>query len=331
MIVSRTPYRISLFGGGSDYYDWLKYSPGATLSFSTAYYSHIFLRPLSSVFGSKYRIRYFKREEVNSVDEIDHPIIRHALMHRIKQGSLSPSSSLDIIHSGDFPSMTGLGTSSCFTVGLLKALDQFSGRQSSKYGLSREAIYIEQVLNGETVGSQDQIAAAFGGINYVDYHSPSEFTVSPMSIDQSWLEVLLSRLYLVYTGVTRHSAESARDFVGQLGDRSAQVKALVSLAAKARDVMRGAGPPDDIGQMLHESWQLKRSAYPSSSTDAIDALYDSLRGSGAIGGKLLGAGGGGFILCYVPELEKERFMHDTSEKVVLPVSIDWDGCSVKEF
>lgn len=331
MIITRTPYRISLFGGGSDYPEWLTENRGATLSFTIPSFSNLFLRRLSPVFESKYRIRYYRREEVRFAKEINHPIIRHVITQYLSSGRLGSQDALDIIHSGDFPARTGLGTSSCFTVGLLKALDAFTGTVKSKQDLAKEAIYIEQKLNGETVGCQDQIAAAFGGLNFVEYSSPVDFSVCPLNPPTEWIQEFCDSLFLVYSGLTRDSSGPAIKFVSRLSDNKSTLRDIIALADEARSIIESRGDMNYIGRMLHEAWSLKKSCTEGISSVDIDTLYQDLRTKGAAGGKLLGAGAGGFLLVYVPRPRRKSFLKSNSSRVLLPIKIDWEGCKAIEL
>ena len=327
IIHTRTPYRVSLFGGGSDYNSWLLGNSGATISFSIQYYSNIFIRRLSPVFQSKYRIRYYNREEVMLPELVQHPIIRHSLNRWISKHSEANDLALDIIHSGDLPAMTGMGTSSAFTVGLVKALESMVGSTISKQELAREAILIEQVLNGETVGYQDQVAASFGGINFVEYYAPNSFRVFPVDFDSNWLSEFLGSLRLVFTGLTRHSSEAASDMVTNIHRSREKISANVEEAHMCHEIISKSMDHSKIGLMLAESWERKKSLSPKISNDIIDEMYQFLIQAGATGGKILGAGGGGFILVYIPQNRISSFLRETSTLTVLPLEIDWSGAT----
>jgi D-glycero-alpha-D-manno-heptose-7-phosphate kinase len=325
ILLNKTPYRVSLFGGGSDYNLWLESNLGATISLSIKLYSNILIRTLSPVFGSTYRIRYFDREEAHSAVTVKHPIIRHALLRWLDRYPSMVDHRLDIIHSGDLPAMTGMGTSSCFTVGFVNALESFVGVTMSKYQLAKEAIFIEQVLNKESVGYQDQIAAAFGGVNFVEYFSPCSFQVRPVDVDTDWIATLVQSLKLVYTGLTRHANAVARDMLTNLGQNQHNISAIAMDAHRCYKIMTQSGDQCEIGHMLAETWERKKATSSQISNPDIDNLYNRLRLAGAVGGKLLGAGGGGFILVYVPLNQAEKFALSTRDLTVLPVEIDWHG------
>lgn len=325
LVITRTPYRVSLFGGGSDYNERLLIRPGATISFSIKRYSNIIIRSLAPVFDSKYRIRYFHREEVNFVNEIKHPIVKYCLIRWLNRHQSASTNRLDILHSGDLPAMTGLGTSSSFTVGLVLALEAITGHVSSKSFLADEAIYIEQVLNQEIVGYQDQIASAYGGFNFVEYHAPGVYNVKQAKADAGWLSNFVNCLKLVFTGLTRSSSIAAKELVSKIDKNHLTLDKMVEDAVRCFNIISNCGDTGEIGQMLHENWMRKKSLANCISSLEIDTLYNRLIGAGASGGKLLGAGGGGFLLVYVPREKQEAFAAYTSDIVVLDVEIDWRG------
>jgi D-glycero-alpha-D-manno-heptose-7-phosphate kinase len=327
MIITNTPYRVSLFGGGSDYNDWLTHNTGSVVSFTIKMYSRIILRTLSAVYGSKYRLRYYKREEVSSVSDINHPIIRHCLREWIKSNKDRENLSLDIIHSGDLPAQTGMGTSSCFTVGLILALATHSGESLSDYNLAHSAMYIEQVLNNEAVGCQDQIAAAYGGFNYIAFLGQRQFNVIPLQLSNDWLHQFTRSLVLVYTGLTRDSSLVSSDLISNIPVMSSYISELSAIADDCKKSIELQCDPITIGRMLDYSWKLKRKLTSKTTSNHIDCMYEYLLASGAIGGKLLGAGGGGFLLVFVPEDRLDSFHQATSSLTKLPVNIDWKGAT----
>jgi D-glycero-alpha-D-manno-heptose-7-phosphate kinase len=325
MIHTLTPYRASLFGGGSDYPSWLIDNEGEVLSMALALYSHIFIRPLSPVYPKKYRLRYFQHEEANHPEEVKHPIIRHALNRWIASDPARASIRLDMIHSGDLPAMTGMGTSSSFTVGLVNALDGLSGNRRTKYSLAQEAIYIEQVMNRESVGSQDQIAAAFGGINTIKFFPQSRFRVIPIFVRDQWLRSFLSCLRLVFTDMTRLSSSVASIISENIKDRQHQTKLIIEQAKIAAGIIETGSCHKVFGEMLAEAWMLKKEISPNASNKSIDTLYEKLLKAGAKGGKLLGAGSGGFLLMYIPDENIHRFDHLTKNLITLRLEVDWNG------
>lgn len=331
MILTKTPYRVSLFGGGTDYNAWLKNHHGATVSFTIPLYSNILIRNLSQVFGSRYRIRYFERQECNEIDKIRHPIIRYAFTRTATYDSNFEKKSLDLIHSGDLPSMTGMGTSSCFTVGLLKALDTITGRNRTACELAKEAIYIEQHMNGEPVGSQDQIAAAVGGLIYVEYTGINDFEVIGIKASQPWLDSLLNCFSLFYTGLSRDSKVAASDTTQLIEEKQQYLFSIRDQAVECKSIIEKGVSHDSIGLMLNEAWTIKKKLSGFVTNTAIDQLYESLLASGATGGKLLGAGGGGFLLMYTPKQNLPQFERLTSTLNPLKLQIERRGSSSYEL
>ncbi|HEX8962655.1 MAG TPA: kinase [Rhodocyclaceae bacterium] len=298
MIICRTPYRISFFGGGTDYPGWYRENGGAVLSTTIDKYCYITLRHLPPFFDYRYRIRYYKREEVNSVDEIRHPSIRECLRYmKVDHGA-------DLVHHGDLPAQSGLGTSSTFTVCLLHSLHALQYRMPTKRQLALEAIDIEQNRIGENVGSQDQAAAAFGGLNLIEFSNGQEILVTPMIVEPERLRTLHGHMLLFFTGMQRHASEIAGEQIRTLKDRASELREMTKVVYEARDILASEAPLEEFGRLLHEQWQLKRSLSRLISNDTIDDIYARAIGAGAIGGKLLGAGGGGFMLFFVrPELQ----------------------------
>jgi D-glycero-alpha-D-manno-heptose-7-phosphate kinase len=295
MIITRTPFRISFFGGGTDYPVWYREHGGAVLSTTINKYCYISSRHLPPFFHYNYLIRYRVREEVMSLADISHPSVRECLRHTgIKQG-------IEMVHTGDIPARSGIGSSSAFTVGFLNSLYALQGRIATKRQLAREAIDIEQNRLGENVGSQDQVAAAFGGLNKIEFGGATEFYVRPITIGPEKLARLQSRLLLFFTGFSRNAHDIAGEQIRSTPARRQELKTMGEMVDQAIAILDGQPEDmDDFGRLLHESWMLKRSLTSLISNDAVDDFYSRARQSGALGGKLLGAGGGGFILFYAP-------------------------------
>lgn len=298
MIICRTPYRISFFGGGTDYPGWYRENGGAVLSTTIDKYCYITLRHLPPFFDYKYRIRYYKREEVNALEDIKHPSVRECLRFmEVNRGA-------DLVHHGDLPAQSGLGTSSTFTVCLLHALHALRYRMPTKRQLALEAIDIEQNRIGENVGSQDQTAAAFGGLNLIEFSGAQQIVVTPMIIAPERLRELHGNMLLFFTGMQRQASEIAAEQIRTLNDRAAELREMTQVVYEAKNILASQGSLDEFGHLLHQQWLLKRSLSKLISNNAIDDIYEKARKAGAIGGKLLGAGGGGFMLFFVrPELQ----------------------------
>lgn len=303
MIISRTPYRISFFGGGTDYPAWYEENGGTVLATTIDRYCYITCRYLPPFFEHKSRIVYSQTELVNDVDEIRHLSVRETLKFMgINQG-------VEIHHDGDLPSRSGLGSSSSFTVGLLNALYALKGSMPTKMQLAAEAIHIEQERIRESVGSQDQVMAAFGGLNRVDFNRGG-FQVNPVILSGERLNDIQSHLMLFFTGLSRTASQIAKNQIKAIPDKKHELSEMYRMVDEGIKILNSSTDLDDFGRLLHESWVLKRSLTSQISSLYIDYIYDSARDAGAAGGKILGAGGGGFILFFIkPELQdkvKER-------------------------
>lgn len=298
MIISRTPFRISFFGGGTDYPAFYKEHGGAVLSTTINKYCYVNCRYLPPFFDYKYLIRYYKREETKSIAEIQHPSARECLKF------IALEHGIEIQHHGDLPAMSGLGSSSAFTVGLLNGLYALKGQLTTKRQLAQEAIHIEQEKIKENVGSQDQVAAAFGGFNRIEFGGPRKFWVQPVTLEQGKRVFLQNHLILFFTGFPRNASEIAAEQIRNTPEKTKELKAMMALVEEAIKILNGRPEAfTDFGKLLDESWKLKRSLTPRISTSQIDEIYEAARQAGALGGKLLGAGGGGFILFFTrPEL-----------------------------
>ncbi|MHB8124411.1 MAG: GHMP family kinase ATP-binding protein [Desulfitobacteriaceae bacterium] len=297
MIISRTPYRISFFGGGTDYPDWYRENGGAVLATGIDKYCYINCRYLPPFFEHKDRIVYSQIELVNDQDEIRHPSVREVLKYLdIKQG-------VEIHHDGDLPSRSGLGSSSSFTVGLLNALYAMKGIMSSKTQLAQDAIYVEQKIIKENVGSQDQVMSAVGGFNRVDF-SEDGFQIKPITIDKEKQQALQDHLMLFFTGISRTASHIAGEQIHQIPNKKLELTEMYKMVDEGIKILNSSTDLSDFGRLLHESWMLKRSLTEKVSTLYIDYIYNNALKAGATGGKILGAGGGGFILFFIkPELQ----------------------------
>ena len=262
-------------------------------------YCYISCRYLPQFFDHKYRIVYSKIENVRTLEEIDHPAVRNVLQH------LECNTGLEIHHDGDLPARSGLGSSSSFTVGLLNALKALNGNHISDDTLASLAIHIEQNVIQENVGSQDQISAAFGGFNRIDFLRNDSFKVTPIIMPKERLNVFQDNLMLFFTGFSRIASEVARSKMDNMKAKEAQMFRIAELSQEAMSVLQSAADITEIGKLLDESWKMKRSLSDKISTESIDEIYEAAMAAGATGGKILGAGGGGFILFFVkPELQK---------------------------
>ena len=301
MIISRTPFRISFFGGGTDYPVWYDENGGAVLATSINKYCYITCRYLPPFFEHKYRIVYSKTEQTKNISEIQHPSVKETLYFMgIDRG-------VEIHHDADLPARTGLGSSSAFTVGMLNALYALKGKMVTKRQLALDAIHIEQNRLKENVGSQDQTTAAFGGFNRIEFGGEHQILVQPITLNSAKCRLFQERLMLFFTGFSRIASDIAGEQIKKTPDRKDELTRMRELVDEANGILNG-GDSDisDFGKLLHESWMIKRSLTDRISTPQIDKIYDDALDAGAIGGKLLGAGGGGFILFFVePEFQQK--------------------------
>ena len=296
MIISRTPFRVSFFGGGTDYPAWYHGEPGAVLSTTIDKYCYISCRVLPPFFSLRHRVVWSHIETVASVAEILHPAIREGLRFL----GFDDTVGLEIQHQGDLPARTGMGSSSAFAVGLINALTALRCQMISKQDLARKAIELEQEHLKENVGCQDSVAAAHGGFNIIRFTRDSEIQVQPVTVSPTRLAELESRLLLVYTGTPRFASAIAADVVANMKNRGAHLRRMRSMVDEAVGILNGGDNLDEFGRLLHENWMLKRELSPSVSTETIDTVYQTAIEQGALGGKLLGAGGSGFMVFYVP-------------------------------
>jgi len=298
MIITRTPFRISFFGGGTDYRDWADVHGGAVLATSIDKYCYISCRRLPPFFEHKHRIVYSKIENVREIADIHHPAVKAILQWaKLEEG-------LEIHHDGDLPARSGLGSSSSFTVGLLHALSALRGHYISKEQLARDAIYIEQNIIQENVGSQDQVCAAFGGFNRIEFKRNNLFEVSPVILSAERLTELQNHLLLCFTGFSRIASEIAKSQLLNMEQRHAELNRMKEMVDIGITILQDPTLPiAEFGRLMDQYWEYKRSLSDQISTPEIDTLYKTALDAGAMGGKILGAGGGGFLLLFVkPEL-----------------------------
>lgn len=309
MIITRTPFRISFFGGGTDYPAWYQQHGGVVLATSIDKYCHISCRYLPPFFEHKHRIVYSLIENVQRVDEIKHPAVRAIL-----DWDGCDDQGVEIHHDGDLPARSGLGSSSSFTVGLIHALAALRGKYVSKDELAAQAIHMEQQIIKENVGSQDQISAAFGGFNRIDFMMNDTFQVSPIILTKDRLHEFQTHLMLCFTGFSRIASEIAKSKIDNFKSRENELNRMKEMVDEAIHILQDTKAPiEEVGRLLHQSWLYKRSLSDKVSTPEIDHLYEEALRVGATGGKILGAGGGGFLLLFVkPDLQpkvRERLKH----------------------
>ena len=322
MIITKTPYRISFFGGGTDYPQWYSQNPGAVLSTTIDKYCFISCRKLPQFFDHKYRIVYSVIESITNLKEIQHPSVRETLMWK------QISDGLEIHHDGDLPARSGLGSSSSFTVGLINALEAYCGNLISKKELAKNAIHIEQDLIKENVGSQDQIATAYGGLNKIKFFN-DHFEVNPVIISKQKKENLNNHLMLFFTGTTRISSQIAVDHISNIKKKNNELILMYQMVNEAVKILQQEDNSlNDFGYLLHESWKLKKSLSDKVSNSLIDSIYMTALKAGALGGKLLGAGGGGFMIFFVPIDKQDNVKECLKNLIHVPFKFEHQGSNV---
>ncbi|MEG4277556.1 hypothetical protein QUA62_08750 [Microcoleus sp. MON1_C1] len=325
MIISRTPFRISFFGGGTDYPAWYHQHGGAVLAVSINKYCYLTCRYLPPFFEHRIRLVYSKIESCQSFEEISHPAVREILRHlQVERG-------LEIHHDGDLPARSGMGSSSAFVVGLLHALYALQGQMPSKQQLTKESIFIEQQALKETVGSQDQVSAAYGGLNHISFLPNGEISVRPMTLTQERIQHLNSHLMLFYTGIKRTASDIAGSYVTDLDAKRRQLRIIKDLVEESIAILNSNQPLTGFGELLHEAWQAKRSLSDKVSNPEVDDLYATARTAGAIGGKLTGAGGGGFLLLFVPPAQQQEVREKLSKLIHVPFNFEFSGSQIIFF
>lgn len=324
MIISRTPFRISFFGGGSDYPSWYKNNNGQVLSTTINKYCYINIRYLPKFFSYNYRIRYYKTEEANKISDIEHPVVREALKYfSIKDG-------IELVHNADLPAQSGLGSSSTFTVGLINALHTLKKEIATKRMLASTAIELEQNIIMENVGSQDQVAAAFGGFNNIKF-SKNNFDVNQLPLSKDKLKKLESNLMLFFTGFQRSASSIAAKQIKSIKQNKIDLSNSVNLVNEGMDILLKNKKISDFGKLLDEQWKIKQQYSDEITNENINNIYERAMRAGAIGGKLLGAGGGGFILFYVPKKDQNVVRDSLKNLLYVPFEFENNGSQIVYF
>lgn len=321
MIITKTPFRMSFFGGGTDFSGFFNEHGGAVLSTTFDKYAYVTVRNLPPFFEYKTHLTYSKEEKVNSVDEIQHPAIRNAMkwlgMEKIR-----------MTYEADLPARSGLGTSSSFAVGMLEAFYALKGKYADKKKLSDDAIYLERTLCAEAGGIQDQIAAAFGGFNRIDF-SNDGYTVNPVVMSRERKKELNDNLMLFFTGFSRFSSDIQKGTEKSMKEKTKELLEIYSLVDEAQKILSDNNADiDEFGKLLDYSWNLKRGISEGISTDSIDEQYKKAMDAGALGGKLLGAGGGGFLLFYVPKEKQKSVKNALKDQMQVPFSFENEGTRI---
>lgn len=319
MVITQTPFRMSFFGGGTDFPGFYNEYGGKVISASIDKYCYVSVRHLPPFFEYSSVISYAVKEHVKSPDEIKHPAIREAMkfldMH-----------DLSITYDADLPARSGLGTSSSFAVGMLSAFYALKGKYVDKHRLAKEAIYLERTLCNESGGVQDQIAAAYGGLNRISFTADG-FDVQPVIMSIERKKQLNENLMLFFTGFSRFSFSIQAEHEKAIKDKTAQLREILALVDVA-EISLTSGDLDDFGRLLDHTWQLKRGINGSVSTDSIDHYYATAKDAGALGGKLLGAGGGGFLLFYVQQERQEAVRQALHELMEVPFQFETGGTRI---
>ena len=320
MVISRTPHRVSFFGGGSDYPAWYRQEGGAVLSTSIDKYCFLTCRYMPSFFQTRYRVVWSHIENVNSVSEILHPAVRVGL----RDYGFETGPGLEIHYQGDIPARTGMGSSSAFAVGLIHALLALRGEILDAHALALQAIRLEQELLKDVVGSQDQVAAAYGGLNIIRFATDGTIMVEPLALSADRKADFNNHLMLFYTGTSRLASEIAHSVIGSLAEKQASIRRMHAMVDEAAAVLR-SGDLHDFGSMLDETWNLKRGLSGSVSNPHIDEMYATGRAAGALGGKLLGAGSSGFMLFFAPPERHKAIREALKHYLYVPFSLDDTG------
>jgi len=322
MVICKTPFRISFFGGGTDYPAWYEKHGGAVLATTIDKYCYITCRYLPPFFEHKTRIAYSKIERVKSNSEIGHPAVRGVLQYMgIEEG-------VEIHHDADLPARTGLGSSSAFTVGILHALRALKQTMPTKMELARDAIKVEQEILKEHVGCQDQVMAAYGGLSRIDFLSNHDIHITPIILSQEKLRELQAHLLLYFTGFSRTASEIAQEQISLTEDRKSELRTMYQMVEESVSILTRQSDVADFGTLLNETWRLKRSLTSKISTPEIDGVYETAKRAGAIGGKLLGAGGGGFFLIFAKPEDHPRIKEALRGLLRVPFSFETMGSQI---
>lgn len=323
MIISRTPYRISFFGGGTDHPSWYKDNESLVISTTINKYSYINLRKFPPYFNYKYRLRYFLTEQTSRINDIKHPVIRETLklLNYKKYG-------IEMLHTGDIPAMSGVGSSSSFTVGFLNALYAQKGYTPSKRELAIKALYIEQQLLRENVGSQDQIAASFGGFNKIKFYG-NNFSVDPIKISKKNINKLQDSILFCYTGLSRNSDKVAKKQIDNIPKKKLYLSNMNALSKESLKILGNKNINlKEFGKLLNEQWFLKKKLNSKTTNIEINNIYNKAIKYGAYGGKVSGAGAGGFLIIVAPTYKHSLIKEKLSKYLFVPIRFDDTGSKI---
>jgi D-glycero-alpha-D-manno-heptose-7-phosphate kinase len=329
MLISRTPYRISLAGGGTDFPEWFKHHPSAVVSGTIDKYSYITCRPLSRFFDHNYRIVYSLIENVMDIEDVKHPAVREIIKF------LGYSTGLEIHHDGDLPARTGLGSSSAFTVGLLQLILRLQKKEITKNQLATLAIKVERELLKENVGMQDQVVCAYGGINKVSFEYVGEepsFKVIPIQIGMERKELLENQIKLIYTGKQRYSSRVSERLIANIVNKSSITEKIqlrnIEMAHATEKILESSKDFAEMAEIFEESWDNKKQLNPESITKELQEIKNFGMRSGGSGAKVLGAGGGGFIAFWVTEHNSEKFHNAFRDHVIVDIKFENEGSKI---
>jgi D-glycero-alpha-D-manno-heptose-7-phosphate kinase len=323
VIITKTPFRMSFLGGGTDDQPFFSEYGGSVISTSIDKYGYITIRHLPPFFESRNSVVYSKFENTLTVDEIEHPLVRNAMkmldMHDMR-----------VVYDSDLPARSGIGSSSSFAAGLILGFHALKGKFIDKRSLARQAIFLERELCAECGGWQDQIAVVFGGLNRVDFHDDN-FNVSPVIISKERKSLLNNHLMLFFTGFSRNSAKIADDQVKLIPSKKNYLKEMLTLVGDGEKILVGKSDLCDFGRLLDHAWRLKRELSSLVSTDHIDDLYCRALKAGAVGGKLMGAGGGGFLMIFAEPDKQESVKNALSDLLYVPFAFEDNGAEVMYY
>lgn len=325
MIISRTPFRISFFGGGTDYPSWYMRHGGAVLGTTIDKYCYLTCRHLPPFFEHRTRVVYSKIENVKSLDDILHPSVREVLRY------LNVTRGVEIHHDGDLPARSGVGSSSSFTVGLVNALYALKGQIPTRQQLANESIYIEQQILRENVGCQDQVFAAHGGLNHITFSTDGGINVRPITLPTDRMKSLNAHLMLFFTGIHRTASDVAATYIGEFERKQKEMQAIAAMVEQALAILNSEENLSSFGRLLHETWLLKRGLSGAVSNPQIEAIYEEGRRAGALGGKVLGAGGGGFILFFARPEDQPRILERLKHLTRVPFRFEFAGSQIIFF
>jgi D-glycero-alpha-D-manno-heptose-7-phosphate kinase len=323
MVITKTPYRVSFFGGGTDFPLWFRENGGSVISTAINQFCYVSVRRKPPFFPHKHRFVYSEMEDVNELKDIKHPAIKGVLQW------LQWEDGLEIHHDGDLPARSGLGSSSAFTVGLLNAMYQLMGRATTLQQLAKDAIQVEQEVIGEVVGSQDQIAVACGGFNRIDFLPEGDWVVKPVSVSSTRLQQLQDHLLLYFTGFSRFASQIEASKLVNFSSRKQELQRMMQMVTDAENLLIDESRDlHEFGSMLQEAWEYKKSLSTGVTTTAIDDIYNRAIAAGAIGGKILGAGGGGFMLFFVSPENQPAVRKALNGFIEVPFQFEQEGSRV---